>query len=353
MKQEKPKENKKRTQDKSKERARPKKDYAKIIYGNLPNRYRQKLEQEAIYAGIELPIYRYITNTIKTSYIILFTIFTIAYLSINIHIMVASILIGVILIIGIIMPYIIFTVTAEKRTKNIEKVLPDLLTLAASNIKSGLTIDKALLFAARDEFGALSNEIKKTAFKIYGGIEINEAFRSMTERINSGHLKRTVTLLMEGIRSGGNTATLLEESAKDIETSKVLQKEINASVQMYIIFIILAGVIAAPVMFAISNYLIESTSSMWGNVDTDSDADIGAGILKITPSSSQVDSAFFTFFAAAALAITTIFGGMLISLIKFGNIKHSVKYSPGFTVVALGLFFLSRALVAAAMGGLA
>ncbi|MBW6462205.1 MAG: type II secretion system F family protein [DPANN group archaeon] len=353
MKKERLKENKKKTQDKNKAIARPKKDYAKIIYGNLPNKYRQKLEMEAIYAGIELPIYRYITSTIKTTYIILFTIFAIAYLSINMNIIVASIIIGIILIAGIIMPYIIFTVTAEKRTKNIEKVLPDLLILAASNIKSGLTIDKALLFAARDEFGTLSNEIKKTAFKIYGGIEITEAFNSMTERINSGHLKRTVTLLMEGIRSGGNTATLLEESAKDIETSKTLQKEINTSVQMYIIFIILAGVIAAPVMFAISNYLIESTSNMWGDVDTNSDADIGAGILKITPSSSEVDSVFFTFFAAAALAITTIFGGMLISLIKFGNIKHSVKYSPGFTVVALSLFFISRALVAAAMGGLA
>ncbi|NOQ55537.1 MAG: hypothetical protein GQ477_01885, partial [Nanohaloarchaea archaeon] len=332
MKKEKQDTNKQKIEDKDRNDTRLKKDYAKVIYGNLPNKYRKKLEQEAIYAGIDLPIYRYVTNTIKITYIILFTILTIAYLSINIHPVITAVLVAVILIMGLIMPFIIFTVTAEKRTKNIEKVLPDLLTLAASNIKSGLTIDKALLFAARDEFGTLSKEIKKTAFKIYGGIEISEAFNSMTDRINSGHLKRTVTLLLEGIKSGGNTSTLLEESAKDIETSKVLQKEINASVQMYIIFIILAGVIAAPVMFAISNYLIESTSDMWGNVDTDSDADIGAGIMKITPTSSSIDSKFFTFFAAAAISITTVFGGMLISLIKFGNIKHSVKYSPIFTV---------------------
>ena len=352
MKIKKPEANKKKKEAQNRDKTLPKKDYAKILYGNLPKKYKQKLEQEAIYAGIDLPIYNYVTNTIKISYIILFTLLTITYLSINLNTFITTILITTILITGIITPYIVFTVTAEKRTKHIEKVLPDLLILAASNIKSGLTIDKALLFAARDEFGTLSQEIKKTAFKIYGGIEISEAFNAMTNRINSGHLKRTVTLLLEGIRSGGNTATLLEESAKDVETSKTLQKEINASVQMYIIFIILAGVIAAPVMFAISNYLIESTSTMWGEVDTDSDADIGAGILKITPSSSQVDSKFFTFFAAAAITITTIFGGMLISLIKFGNLTHSVKYSPIFTVVALGLFFLAKILVTTAMSGL-
>jgi len=342
----------KKKENKSSASTRPKRDYGKIIYGNLPEKYRTKLEKEAIYAGLEGDVYKYFTDIMKSSLIIMMIILTITYFSLGLSTPILLVLFLLVNAVAFVMPYIVFTVSAEKRTKNIEKVLPDLLTLAASNIKSGLTIDKALLFAARDEFGTLSTEIKKTAFKIYGGINIEEAFRDMTGRINSGHLKRTVNLLLEGIRSGGNTATLLEESATDIETSKVLQKEINASVQMYIIFIILAGVIAAPVMFAISNYLIESTTGMWSDVDMDSDADIGAGIMKITPSSSSIDSGFFTFFAAAALTITTVFGGMLISLIKFGNIKHAVKYSPIFTVSALSLFFIAKAVVTATMSGL-
>ncbi len=342
----------KKKENKDSASTRPKRDYGKIIYGNLPEKYRTKLEKEAIYAGLEGDVYKYFTDIMKSSLIIMLIILTITYISLRLSMPIMLVLFLSVIATAFVMPYIVFTVSAEKRTKNIEKVLPDLLTLAASNIKSGLTIDKALLFAARDEFGTLSIEIKKTAFKIYGGITIDEAFRNMTERINSGHLKRTVNLLLEGIRSGGNTATLLEESATDIETSKVLQKEINASVQMYIIFIILAGVIAAPVMFAISNYLIESTTGMWDDVDMDSDADIGAGIMKITPSSSSIDSKFFTFFAAAAITITTVFGGMLISLIKFGNLKHSGKYSPIFTVFALSLFFIAKAIVTAAMGTL-
>ena len=330
----------------------PKKDYGKIIYGNLPKKYKATLEKEAIYAGFDGPIYKYTTDIMNVTCLLILTILMITYFFLGLS---TPIMLVMLLFTGaasLIMPYIVFTVTAEKRTKEIEKYLPDLLTLTASNIKSGLTIDKALLFSARKEFGTLATEIMKTSFKIYGGITIGKAFNEMTERINSGHLKRTVNLLLEGIRSGGNTATLLEESAADIETSKILQKEINASVQMYIIFIILAGVIAAPVMFAISNYLIESTSDMWGDVDTDSNVDIGAGIMKITPSKTNIDTEFFTFFAAAALSITTIFGGMLISLIKFGNLTHSTKYSPIFTVVSLSLFFLAKAIVSAAMSGL-
>ncbi|MEA3229671.1 MAG: type II secretion system F family protein [archaeon] len=329
-----------------------KRDYAKIIYGNIPEKYRKKLEKEATYAGLEPPIYKYVTNIMKTSYIIMIFILTITKIWLNLNWYITFTLFVATIFIGFAMPYIVFTVSAEKRTKEIEKYLPDLLMLTASNIKSGLTIDKALLFSARHEFGALSTEVLKTAFKIYGGIQLETAFKDMTKRINSGHLKRTVKLLLEGIKSGGNTATLLEESATDIENSKILQKEINASIQMYIIFIILAGVIAAPVMFAISNYLIESTTGMWSNVDTDKNADVGAGILTIKPTSSSIDSEFFTFFATAAISITTIFGGMLISLIKFGNLKHSVKYSPIFTIVAISLFYIAKAIVTAAMSGL-
>ena len=342
----------KKKENKSSASTKPKRDYGKIIYGNLPEKYRTKLEKEAIYAGFDGPIYKYATDIMRLTCLLILTILVIIYLFLGLS---TPIILVMLLFTGaasFIMPYIIFTVTAEKRTKEIEKYLPDLLMLTASNIKSGLTIDKALLFSARKEFGALATEVMKTSFKIYGGITIKKAFNEMTERINSGHLKRTVNLLLEGIKSGGNTATLLEESATDIETSKMLQKEINASVQMYIIFIILAGVIAAPVMFAISNYLIESTTGMWSDVDMDSDADIGAGIMKITPSSSSIDAEFFTFFAAAAITITTVFGGMLISLIKFGNLKHSGKYSPIFTVFALSLFFIAKVIVTTAMSGL-
>ncbi len=329
-------------------------NFSKRLYGNLPMGYRKKLERTARYAGLnEHPTHVYLSNIIKSYYMLMSIIFALGYFAIGLSTTHTAFILFVIFSTGPLIPYIVFSMTADKRTSNIEKVLPDFLTLTASNIRSGLTIDKAMLFAAREEFGALATEVKRTAFKIYGGIEIEDAFNDMTRRIDSGHLERTVKLLLEGIKSGGNVATLLEESARDVENSKMIQKEINASVQMYIIFIILAGVIASPVMFSISNYLIESTTDMWSDVDTDGMGNAGAGILTLKPSDTDIDTEFFTFFAAAAISITTIFGGMLISLIKYGNVRSAVKYSPIFTIIALSLFYISKEIVTAAMSGLA
>ena len=48
--------------------------------------------------------------------------------------------------------HFILSVIAENRAKTVEEVLPDVLKLVAINLKSGMTVDRALLLSARPEF---------------------------------------------------------------------------------------------------------------------------------------------------------------------------------------------------------
>ena len=147
----------------------------------------------------------------------------------NITLFFIGISIFIFLIVNLISPYFLLTLLSENNKKNMEKVLPDLLTLVASNIRSGQTIEKALLFSARKEFGSLAHEVKMTAIKIYGGIAIGNALMELSTRIKSFTFKRTVNLLTEGLKTGGDISILLDESAADIRNTETLLKEISTS----------------------------------------------------------------------------------------------------------------------------
>ena len=322
-------------------RTTEKKNYPKIIYDLLPEKYRKKIEIEADYAGIYTPIHNYFANVMKACIAIELLLLLIITLFFGIGVKLILVYIILALGVSVFVPYILLTILSEHKKKNMEEVLPDLLVLVASNIRSGQTIDKALFFAARDEFGELSVDVRKTAMKIYSGTDIGHALLQLTNRVKSFSFKRTMKMLAEGLKSGGNIAVLLDESAADIRSTKILLKEIATSVQMMIMFIFIAGVLASPAMFAISNYLIVKMSSMWSGVDSSAfeGASAGGGLMSALEfGETSISPAFFDMFSIWCILITTIFGGMIVSQIKTGNIKDAVKYSPLFSVIAIGIY---------------
>ncbi|MFH1127425.1 MAG: type II secretion system F family protein [archaeon] len=307
-------------------------NYENMIYNLIPRWYKELLDKEARYAGHEFYKETFVSRLFMVFYTMAFLDFFILYGFSGAPLWLSIIPPLLIMIVGFGSPYIIYSVVAEARRKNMEQLLPDMLLLTASNIKSGLTIDRALLFSARPEFGDLGQEFRRVAFEIYGGQPIDESFQSLTKKVKSCILERTVGLLVEGLRSGGAVAKLLEETAVDIRNTETLQKEIQSSVMMYIMFIFMAAVLGAPFLFAISSFLVSSTVGMWQDMDFDTEfAD--TGMLKM--SKPDIDLDLFNYFSIAALVITTFFAGLLISLIQSGNLKGGIKYVPIFVSLAL------------------
>ena len=61
------------------------------------------------------------------------------------------------------------------RVKKVEAIFPDFLQLMASNLRAGMTIDRAILTSSRPEFAPLDEEIVTTGFyddTIYNGMLI-------------------------------------------------------------------------------------------------------------------------------------------------------------------------------------
>ncbi len=325
-------------------------DYADFVFSRLPEKYQEFIKREGTYAGYEGSIEKFVFWIFAAFFaVILLEVAALAVIWPASWI--SMLLLSFIALAAISAPYIVFSSAADSRKKEINDMLPDFLLLAAANIKSGLTIDRAILFSARPEFGDLSREFKKVAFDIYSGEPIDSAFSKITKRINSEVLERTISLLVEGIKSGGAVAKLLEETAMDIRNTETLQKEIRASVMMYVMFIFMAAVLGAPVLFAISTFLIQGTMSMWSGMDMTISPEMqGASMIKISPPS--IDTTIFSYFAVSAIIITTTFSGILISLIQTGNARGGMKYSPLFTSVALVIYFAAKEGLYRVFGGM-
>lgn len=255
-------------------------------------------------------------------------------------------------------PYVYVSLKAESRKSEMEQILPDALTLISANMKSGHTIEKAFLLSARDEFGPLAEELRETAMAMYGGTPVDKALKNMEDRVKSPLFKETLKLLVDGIESGGNTSELLRSSAEDVRNSLEIREEIKSNIRMYMVFIVMAAVFGAPILFSISVYMAETTTTMWqdsGMGDTDQlssgMSEVGGG-LNFQFQAPQVDIEFFPTFALMTIIATNIFSAMIISEIQNGNIKQGVKYIPVFILVSVTLFNAVRSGLAGFMGGM-
>ena len=233
---------------------------------------------------------------------------------------------------------------SDARSKAVEEVLPDALLLMAANIRSGLPPDKSLLLAARPEFGPLEVEIRSAAKRTISGKPFDESLKGMSEKVDSKLLKRSVNMIIEGIRKGGELGSLLEQTAEDIRQAKVLLKEVSAYVLMYVIFIFFAAAMAAPLLYATSTYLVETMGKIGGAMP---EADIPTpqqmGALKITK--VQMSGEFLQIYSLISLTITSVFGGLIIGLIRDGHEKAGIKFIPLFFILSIGVFFVSKNLI--------
>jgi len=246
--------------------------------------------------------------------------------------------------------YVILVLVMDSRTRQIEEVLADALQLMSANVRAGMTLDRAIWLSARPEFGPLEDEIKMFGREVLGGVSMIEALRNIKKRVNSDLLERTLRLMEEGMRSGGEMAKLLDETAADIRKIKMMRKQVRSNVIMYSMFIMFASVLGAPILFAVSVYFIEMISGFWKKSTVNLPTEMSSGIMKMNP--PQVEVSEMMLFSIASIVITTFFGSLIIGLIQTGKEKRGLKYVPFLTGTALLIFFGVKFIISSLFGNL-
>ena len=236
--------------------------------------------------------------------------------------------------------YIVVRMAADSRRAKVEEVLPDFLLLAAANVRAGMTVDQALWYSAKPEFGTLSDEVQVVAKRTFGGEPFDKAIDHLTEHFNSKFVRRTVTLIKQGLASGGQIAEILERTAKDVRDMQIIKRDIAASLLMYIIFLVFAASVGAPFLFSVSAKLIALLEHVFAQLpDTDTLSSM-AGSSFIKPQPPVITSSQFLLFVAVSTIITAVCSALMIGVINKGNKMEGVRYIPPMLIASFVIFLL-------------
>jgi len=302
----------------------------------FPTDVRGKLEQNIIYAGVPRNPEETLGTTLMYSMILpVLTAALAITLGASLLIIIATIVVSFFVVWTTM--YVLLTLLIERRTESIENVLPDVLSMISQNMIAGMTPYNALWTAARPEFGPLALEIQKVARDTLAGVSLEEALLDMAFRVKSTKLDRAVKLMIQGMKSGGELPTVLQEIATDIRTEQNLMNRMRAETAAQAMFIVFAILVGAPLLFASSIQFITIFSKIYGRIDANVlSQQAQSGLMAMSGLSITPD--FYFMYAVITLGVSAFFASLLVGLIRTGKISSGLSSIPILIALAVGIF---------------
>ncbi|MEK6925160.1 MAG: type II secretion system F family protein [Nanoarchaeota archaeon] len=236
----------------------------------------------------------------------------------------------------------------SQKIKMMEVVFPDFLQLISSNLKAGIPIDKAIVISSRKEFSPLDEQINQFGRDIATGKPVELAMKEMSSRIGSEKISKTINLIITGMRSGGNIATLLEETSANLKERQYVEKRAASNIIMYIILILFAVGVGAPILFSLSTVLVEVLTKILSGIPE-------VQTTVATPfsfTSISISTTFINYFAVFFIITIDILGSMVIGLVQKGEEREGLKYAIPLVTISLTMFFVIKLVLSSYFAGI-
>ena len=162
--------------------------------------------------------------------------------------MLGGVLLG---LVGVLLPWVFIKMKRKKRFGEFERQLPEALDLMARALRAGHAFSVGMKMVG-DEFpDPIGPEFERTVEEISFGIDVPEALRNLTGRVDCVDLKFFVTALSVQRETGGNLAEIIEAISRLIRQRYELFGRIDAlsaegKLSGYILFalpFVMAGVL--------------------------------------------------------------------------------------------------------------
>jgi flagellar protein FlaJ len=124
--------------------------------------------------------------------------------------------------------------------RSIDKHLPDLFRSIVQAQKTGMTLPQALEEASKRNYGALTKELKRLVAQMSWGVPFDEALESMGKRVNTALVARTIPLILEAQRSGGDVEKVFDPLEKFVQTTLTFDAERKAQTRPYLAIVYVA-----------------------------------------------------------------------------------------------------------------
>ena len=158
--------------------------------------------------------------------------------------------------------------TKEKIIRRGEDALPELLRDLAQSKLSGLSLVDAFTLTADGEYGQLTETLRRIAALLTWGVPFERAMTLLAKEFPTPMIKRSVMIIIEGYRVGGEIGLILKVAADDAMELKTLGKRKVAEMAPYIIICYVTYFVFLAILMALYNWLIpmmvESSSAATG-----------------------------------------------------------------------------------------
>ena len=217
----------------------------------------------------------------------------------------------------------------ESLIESIEKNFSDALKQMADTLKAGDTYENALREVVNAEYGRLSEEMQLALRRMEDGENLDTALTGFANRVDSLRIKRTVTIILDSIKTGSSLSDILNEIADDLRDYQRLKEERKASTTMQFLFLIAAGGFIAPIIFGEIGSVMGGFS-MIGTRELNMDAP---------------KDIFLTTIIQLYIIIEVIGSGVMMALIREGKINKSIIYIPLLLLVAFVVYHTSKIVI--------
>jgi flagellar protein FlaJ len=205
----------------------------------------------------------------------------------------------------------------------IDKHLPDLFRSIVQAQKSGMTLPQALEEASKRNYGPLTSELKKMVAQMSWGVLFEEALQSFGKRVDTALVRRTIPLILEAQRSGGQVEKVFEPLEKFVQTTLTFDDERKTQTRPYIAITYVAFfVFLFTIIMLFKSFFVDMTNLSTGQFEL--------------MSSTEARSIFFHM-----SAIQAFFGGLVAGKMGEGTVGGGLKHS----VILLTCGFLAFKLV--------
>jgi archaellum biogenesis protein FlaJ (TadC family) len=242
----------------------------------------------------------------------------------------------------------------DQRRSKVEQLFPDYLQITSANLRSGISLDRAMLLSARPEFGFFSDDVKEMNRRVFSGENLADALRSMASKYKSYQLKHAVRMILESLTYGGAMSDLLEQLSKDMRSQQLAQKEISGQLFLYSIFIVFAALAASPVLYGLTSQMIVVTDKVWSGILASNPGGLpSTGFTFLKPTPPQITPQQYQYFSLAAIIVITGFSALIMSAISSGSAIRGLKFLPIFIIIGIVLFLTMQTVIGGVFSGIA
>jgi tight adherence protein B len=132
------------------------------------------------------------------------------------------------MLVGLLSPFVVLMIVAQRRTKAFDRQLPDVLATIASTLRAGHGLRTALRAIADDSAAPASEEFARVLGEERLGRPLDQAIAAMCERIGSHDLEYVATAVNVQSQTGGSLAGLFDTLSETVRERQRHARKVKA-----------------------------------------------------------------------------------------------------------------------------